>query len=71
MAEPIVEPGTGAPIPETPMLGAWRAQVEAAVDADRPGWDEFTVAVTAAVAQRHEALPRIIDHAMKSHGATT
>jgi len=71
VAEPVVEPGTGAPIPETPMLGAWRRQVEAAVEADRSSWDAFTVAVTAAVAQRHEALPKIIDHAMKSHGATT
>lgn len=69
VAEPVVEPGTGAPIPETPMLGAWRRQVEAAVEAGRPTWDAFTVAVTAAVAQRHDALPAIIDHAMKSRGA--
>ncbi len=45
-------------------------EVEAAVEADRPRWDAFTVAVTAAIAQRHEALPEIIDHAMRSHGAT-
>ncbi len=64
VAAPASAPGSTDPIPETPMLGAWHQQVAAAVDADRPRWDEFTVAVTAAVAQRHEALPKIIDRAM-------
>jgi len=70
VAEPVVEPGTGVAIPETPMLGSWRRRAEAAVEADRPRWDAFTAAVSAAVVQRHEALPKIIDHAMKTHGAT-
>jgi hypothetical protein len=46
------------------MLDAWHRQVTAAVDADRSVWDAFSVAVSAAVAQRHDALPRIIEHAM-------
>jgi UDP-2,3-diacylglucosamine pyrophosphatase LpxH len=70
VAEPVIAPGATTPIAETPMLGAWRRQVEDAVGAGRPGWAAFTAAVGAAVTQRHQALPKIIEHAMRDRRPT-
>ncbi|MGZ7013167.1 MAG: metallophosphoesterase [Acidimicrobiales bacterium] len=66
VAEPLVGAASDRPVAETPMLQDWRGRVQAAVDADRPRWDAFTAAAAAAVAQRHAALPRIVDHAMRA-----
>ena len=59
--EPGAPRGRASPEP-TP----WCQRVRDAVASDEAGWAAFSDAVAAAVAQRHGAVTRIIDHAMEN-----